>query len=62
MAYVMLPNLQVVFFFICFVIENFKKVFIYHFAIGSILVYYTTIILNILHKVAHYMEFRMVKG
>ena len=62
MAYIILPNLQVVFFFVCPVIESFKKVFIYHLAINSIVVYRTTIIPNTLDKVANYMKFKVVKG
>ena len=61
MAHVILPNLQLVFCFICLVIENFKKVVICHFVMGSIVVYRITIILNTLNKVAHCMELKVVK-
>ena len=61
MAYVMLPNLQVVLFFVCPVVESFKKVFMRRLAMGSIVVYRTTIIPNTLDKVANCMEFRVVK-
>ena len=62
MAYVILPNLQVVFLSICSVVECFKKVFMRRLAMGSIVVYRTTIILNIFNKVANCIEFRLVKG
>ena len=62
MLHVMLPNLELVFFFICFIVENFKKVFICRLAMGNIVIYHTTIILNILYKVADYIEFRVVEG
>ena len=62
MAYVMLPNLRVVLFFVCSVVESFKKVFMRHLAMGSIVVYRTTIIPNTLDKVANCMELRVVKG
>ena len=58
----MLSNLRVVFLSICLVIKHFKKVFMRRLAMGSIVVYRTTIILNTLNKVANYMEFRIVKG
>ena len=60
--YVIFPNLQVVLFFVCSVIENLKKVFICHLAMGNIVVYYTIIILNTLDKQANCMELRVVKG
>ena len=61
MPYVILPNLQVVFFF-CPVIESFKKIFICRLTMGSIVVYYTTIIPNTLDKVFHYIELGVIKG
>ena len=61
MAYVILSNLQVVLFFVYLIIEGFKKVFMYHFAMGNIIVYRTTIISNIFNKVANYIEPRIVK-
>ena len=57
----MLQNLQVLLFFICPVVESFKKIFMHRLAIDSIIVYCTTIFLNILDKVAHCIEFRVVK-
>ena len=62
MAYIILPNLKIVLFFVCFVVENLKKVFMHRLVIGSIVVYYTTIIPNILGKVANCIELRVVKG
>ena len=62
MAYVILPNLQVVFSLICAIVESFKKLFMRRLAIGSIVVYRTTIILNTLDKVANCRELRVVKG
>lgn len=61
MAYVILLNLQLIYFFVCPVIENFKKILIRYFAIGSIVVYHTTIILKRLNKVANYMKLKLVK-
>ena len=58
----MLPNLQLILFFTHFVIKSFKKVVIYHFAIGSIVVYCITIIPNILNKVIDYMELNDANG
>ena len=60
MVYVMLLNLQIVHLVICPIVENFKKLFIPCFPIGSIVVYCTTIILNILNKVAYCMELGIV--
>ena len=62
MVYVILPNLQVVFFFICPIIESFKKLFIYRFTMDNIVVYRTTIIANILDKVVDYMKLKIVKS
>lgn len=61
MVYIMLQNMQIVLFF-GFIVERFKKVFMCHFGMSSIVVYYTTIIPKILNKVAHFMEFKIVKG
>ncbi len=61
MAYIILSNLQVVFLFICLIVERFKKVFI-HLTMGSIIVYCTTIIPNTLNKVANYIKLKVVKG
>ena len=62
MTYIILPNLQVVLFFVRLIVKNLKKIFMHRLAMGSIIVYYTTIILNILDKVANCMELRVVKG
>ncbi len=61
MAYVMLSNLRIVLLFVYPIVERFKKVFIRRLAIGSIVVYRTTIIPNTLNKVADCMELRVVK-
>lgn len=61
MGYVMLPNLRVVLIFICLVVKRFTKVFICRLAMGSTVVYCTTIISNILNKVVNHMELRIVK-
>ena len=58
----MLPNLRIVLYFDYLIIGSFKKVFMYHFAIDSIVVYRITIILNKLHKVINYKELRVVKS
>lgn len=57
-----MPNLQVVFCFICFYLKYLKKIFIYYFAISNIIVYRTTIILNILNKVINYMKFKIINN
>ena len=62
MAYIMLVNLQVVLFFVCPIVENFKKVFICRLTMSNIVVYRTTIIPNTLNKVANCIEVRVVKG
>lgn len=61
MTYVILLNLQVILLFVYPVIECFKKRFMHHLAMSSIVVYYTTIISNILNKVVNCMKFRIVK-
>ena len=58
----MLPNLRVIPFFVCLIVKSFKKVLMRRFAIGNIIVYCTTIILNMLKKVANCMKLRVVKG
>ncbi len=62
MLHVMLPNLRLVLFFVRPIIESFKKVLMGRLAMGSIVVYRTTIIPNTLNKVADCMELRVVKG
>lgn len=62
MTYVMLPNLQVRLFFICLIVKSFKKVFMHRLAMGCIVVYCTTTILNTLDKVANCIELGIVKG
>lgn len=57
----MLPNLRLVLFFISFIIESFKKIFICRFTMNSIVVYYTTIIFNTLNKIADCIKLRRVK-
>ncbi len=61
MAYIILLNLQVVRFFVRFMVECFKKVFMYRLAIGSIVVYRTTIIQNTLNNAANCIKLRVVK-
>ena len=58
----MLQNLQVIFFLVCLVIENFRKLFMRRLAIGNIVVYRITIIPNTSDKMANYIELRVVKG
>ncbi len=62
MPHVVLPSLRLVLFFVCFVVEKVKKVFMRHLAISSIVVYYTTIISNTLNKVADEIDCRIVKS
>ena len=58
----MLPDLQIVFLFICPIIESFEKLLIYCLAVGCVIIYRTAIIPNVLNKVTKYMEFRVVEG
>ena len=58
----MLQSLRLVPFFICFIVECFKKIFIHCLIIGSIVIYHTPIILNTLNNMAYYIEVRVVKG
>lgn len=62
MPYVILPNLQVILFLMIFDVKSFQKVFMCRLAIGCIIIYCTTIILNILEKIVHYMELKVVKS
>ncbi len=62
MMQIIIPNLQLVFFFVYSMIENFKKVFIYYLTIGNIMIYHTTTISNILNKITDYVKFRVVKS
>lgn len=57
----MLPNLLLRFFFIYLIIESYKKVFIRHFVISSIVIYCTIIIPNIPNKIVNCREFSIVK-
>lgn len=56
----MLSNLQVILLDICFDIKSFQNVFICCHTLNCIIIYYTSIILNILDKIANYIEFREV--
>lgn len=62
MPYVMLTNLQFVFIFVCPVVKSFKKILMHYLAIGNIVVYYTTIIVNTPNKVTDYIELKVVKN
>ena len=62
MAYIILLNLQVIFFLIYFFVEYFKKIFICHFVMNNIIVYHTIIILNILNKMVNYIKLKIVKN
>ena len=62
MAYVMLLDLQVVFFFICLIVESFKEVLRRYLAVGYIIIYHTTIIPSVLDKMASSIEPRIVES
>lgn len=62
MIYVILSNLQIIFLFIYSIIKYFKKIFTYCFAISNIIVYCTTIISNILNKIANCIKLKIVKN
>ena len=61
-VYIILSDLQVVLFFVCFIVESFVKVFMHCLIVGCIIIYCTILILNILDKMANYIEFRVVEG
>ena len=58
----MLLDMQVVFYFVCPIIENFEEVFMRRLAIGCVIIYHITIIPNTLDKVVNCMEFKVVAG
>lgn len=58
----MLPNLRLVLFIVYLIITNFKKILIRNLVISNIIVYYTTIILNIMNKVTDYIKLRVAKS
>ena len=58
----MLLDLQVEFFIFRPIIESFEEVFMRHLAVGYIIIYYITIILNALDNVVSHMELRVVEG
>lgn len=60
-VYIILPNLQVILFFVYLIVENFEIIFICYLTMGNILVYSIIIILNILNKVADCIELGIVK-
>ena len=62
MVYVMLPDLQIVLFFVCPIVKRFEKVFMRRLAMNYVIIYCTTIISNALDKVANCIEFRVVEG
>ncbi len=62
MVYIMLPDLQVVLFFVCPIIKSFKNVFMRCLVISYVIIYRTTIIPNIQDKVANYIESKVVEG
>ena len=62
MAYIILPNLRVILFFVCPIIESFKKILMRRLAMGSIVVYHTIIIPNTLDKEANCIELKVVKS
>ena len=62
MVYFILPNLQLVFFYIYLLIERFKKIYMLCLIINNIIVYRTIIIINILNKVVDCIKFGVVKN
>lgn len=60
--HIILPNLQLIFFVICSVVKSFKKVLICRLIMGSIVVYRTNIISNILNKLAYNIERKIIKN
>lgn len=61
MPYVILLDLQNVFFLINFVIKSFLKIFIRCLAMSYILIYYITIISKTLNKIANCMKLEVVE-
>lgn len=60
--YAMLPDLQVVIFFVRFVIKISQKIFICCLIVGYTTIYRTTIILNALKKIVNYIKLTVVDG
>lgn len=58
----MLPNLQLIIFFIDFILKIFKIVLIYHFIINNLIVYYIAIISNTLNKIVNNIKLKVVKS
>ncbi len=61
MLHVMLPNLQLVLFGVRPIVESFKNVLMGRLAMGSIVVYRTSIFPNTLNKVADCTKLKVVK-
>ena len=62
MTYIMLPDLQVVLFFVCPIIESLEKIFMCCLAVGCVIIYRTAIIPNALDKLANCIEFKVVES
>ena len=58
----MLPDLRLILIFVYSIIESFQNILIRCLIIGSIVIYYIIIILNILSKIADCIELRVVEG
>ena len=57
----MLSNLQVILLFVYLIMENLKKVFLCHLAMGNIIVSCIIIIFNTWNKITNYMEIIVIK-
>lgn len=57
MTYIILLDFQIILFFINFISKNFKIIFIGYYVINYIIVYYSTIVLDIMNKVNNSIKF-----
>lgn len=60
--YIILQNLQLVFFLIYLSIKGFEKLFMRHFTICYIIIYCTTIVLNAFDKISYSMKFCIIEN
>ena len=61
MSYVMLPDLQVIFVLVNFIVKSFQKVFMGRLIIGCIIIYRNIIIPNALDKLANCMKRKILE-
>ena len=62
MAYIMLLYLRLVFYLISLFMKDLKKVFMGCFTMCYIMIYYTSVVLNIFDKMYYSMEFWIIES